>query len=117
MTLSAKTLESLIGNDNRVTGEELRRIMTMTLEQLIAYVKPGEWEPDELRMSAMNKAINAHGVESIQRTGPRCAVEWALYLNTGDAYKATLIYWRGRYRVQSLGDFIETMERQGIKFK
>ena len=69
-----------------------------------------------LRMHAMNKAINAYGVESIQRRGPRCAVEFALYLNTGDTYNVTLIYWRGRYRVQSLGHFIEAMERQDINF-
>ena len=28
----------------------------------------------------------------------------------------TIIYWRGRYRVQSLGDFVETMGRQGVRF-
>ena len=116
MTLSAKTLESLIGNDNRVTGEELRRIMTMNGDGLAAYLGSAD-HYGSLRLHAMNKAINAHGVERIQRTGPRCATEFAEYLNMGDPYNATLIYWRGRYRVQSLGDFVETMERQGINFK
>ena len=52
------------------------------------------------------------GVEACQaRNG-----EFADYLNTGDMYDTTLIYWRGRYRVQSLGEFIETMERNGVKF-
>ena len=27
-----------------------------------------------------------------------------------------VIYWRGAYRVQSLGDFVETMERQWVHF-
>ena len=42
--------------------------------------------------------------------------EYAEYLNAGDSYADTVIYWRGNYRVQSVGDFIETMERQGVKF-
>ena len=53
-----------------------------------------------------------YGVEAVESTGG----EYADYLNTGDSYAPTIIYWRGRYRVQSLGDFIETMQRQGVQF-
>lgn len=43
--------------------------------------------------------------------------EYADYLNAGDSYTPTIIFWQGNYRVQSIGDFIETMERRGVKFK
>lgn len=50
------------------------------------------------------------GVESCEaRNGER-----ADYLNTGDTYADTIIFWRGKYRVQSLGDFIERIK---VKFK
>lgn len=53
------------------------------------------------------------GVESIETTSG----EYADYLNTGDIYNATLILWRGNLRVQTLGDFIEIMERRSIRFE
>jgi len=53
-----------------------------------------------------------HGVENI--VTPQG--QHAEYLNSGDTYTTTLIFWCGQYRVQSLGDFIETMERQNVRF-
>ena len=68
----------------------------------------------DLRLTALN-AIEPglHGVESVESNNG----EYADYLNSGDIYNPTLIYWKGTYRVQSLGGFIETMERQGVIFK
>ena len=43
--------------------------------------------------------------------------EHAEYLNAGDTYNDTIIYWRGSYRVQSVGDFVETMGRRSVHFK
>ena len=65
-----------------------------------------------LRLLALNQALEMHGVEYMLSTGD----EYAEYLNTGHMYTPTLIRWRGKYRVQSVGDFIETMERRGIRF-
>lgn len=71
-------------------------------------------ETEDLRLSVLNSIENGlFGVECIISTKG----EYADYLNTGDTYNTTLIYWNGNYRVQSLGDFIETMQRQGVKFK
>lgn len=39
-----------------------------------------------------------------------------LETEAGETYAPTVIYWRGQYRVQSVGDFIETMQRQGVRF-
>lgn len=66
-----------------------------------------------MKMHALDIVGRFHGSESIESTKG----EYAEYLNTGDTYAPTLIRWRGRYRVQSLGDFVETMERQHIYFK
>lgn len=67
-----------------------------------------------IRMHALDAAARTHGVEYIKRTG---ADEWAEYLNTGDIYAPTIIYWRGNYRVQSIGDFVETLGRRGVHFE
>lgn len=65
-----------------------------------------------VRLTALNALSEFYGVESAKTVDD----EYAEYLNSGDTYAETLIYWRGRYRVQCLGDFIETMERNGVKF-
>ena len=54
-----------------------------------------------------------YGVESIES----CNGQYADYLDAGDSYAPTIIFWQGAYRVQSVGDFVETMERRGVKFK
>jgi len=74
-------------------------------------LNPPKWW--DVRMHVLNSIDpGLYGVESAQSVSG----EHAEYLNTGDTYAPTLIYWRGFYRVQSLGDFIETMERQGVRF-
>lgn len=68
----------------------------------------------DLRMHCLNALESGlYGVESCESVGGW----YADYLNTGDSYNPTVIYWRGNYRVQSVGDFIEIMQRRGVKFK
>lgn len=64
-----------------------------------------------IKLLALSDLGGFYGVEYIQ-----AGQEYAEYLNAGDTYTPTLIYWRGNYRVQSLGDFVESMEKQRIKF-
>jgi hypothetical protein len=66
-----------------------------------------------LAMTALDALLGTHGVEYIgevdMRDGP--PVE---YLNTGDTYAPTLIWYRDRVRpwdVQSWGDVAERLER------
>lgn len=66
-----------------------------------------------LRLLALNETARCHGIENIESVGG----ELVEYLNAGDIYAPTLIRWRKCYRVQSIGDFIETMERSGVRFK
>ena len=101
--------------------EDMRRIGKMSRAQLLetpagaarnaeCYHPPQTWD---LRMVALNKAGEFGGVEHAETVGG----EFASYLNAGDCYAPTIIYWRGRYRIACLGDFVETMERRGIRFK
>lgn len=66
-----------------------------------------------VRLTALNELADLHGIEVAETVNG----EFVEYLNTGETYAETLIYWRGNYRVQSIGDFVETMERQRVYFK
>lgn len=114
---SIKTLSAVFSDKAR----EARRIMEMSRAELAqtdagaarireCYHAPQTWD---VRMSVLNALGETHGIESTETTRG----EYASYLNTGDMYASALIYWRGAYRVQNVGDFIEKMERQGVKFQ
>lgn len=113
---SIKTLSAVFAD-----AKQARAILEMNRAQLLA-LPAGEARAREcynppktydVRMHCLN-AIDAglHGLESMESTGG----EYAEYLNTGDSYAPTLIYWRGAYRVQSVGDFVETQERASVRF-
>ncbi len=111
-TPSIKTLRDAF-NDR---APEAKRVLRMTRAQLLetpagdARDRECLHRPDteDLRMHALNALDPGfHGIETIRTT----MREPASYLNTGDTYASTLIYWRGRYRVQCVGDFVETLER------
>jgi hypothetical protein len=54
-----------------------------------------------------------HGVEGFdvsRRDGTQATL---YYLNAGDTYTTTIVFWDGRYRVESWGDRVEILERQG----
>lgn len=64
-------------------------------------------------MHCLDAAARTYGTETMRAKNG----EFADYLNAGDTYAPTIIYWRGRYRVQDVGTFLETMERTGVKFQ
>ena len=60
----------------------------------------------DIRMSVLDSiAGGTHGVEGIRLGG-----EWLTYLNAGDTYTTTLMYWRGSYRVGDWGSIVEREE-------
>lgn len=66
----------------------------------------------DLRLIALDALAGTHGIEGVQAsTG-----EWLTYLNAGDTYATTVTVWRGRYRIESWGDRVETLERQSVRF-
>lgn len=115
-TPSVKTLRIIFGDN----AKEAKRMLTCNTADIHTqaaenlrrecYHKPTRLM---IRMAALNELGELPGVEAAESANG----EFAEYLNTGDTYAPTLIYWRGNYRVQSVGDFIETMERCGIRFK
>ncbi len=114
---SVKTLSQCFDDSSAA-----RRIFEMTRAELLSlpvcaarhrecHNSPKTWD---LRMHALNECGGFHGIESIEtvaRSNGYSADEYAGYLNAGDSYAPTVIYWRGNYRVQSVGDFIERAQR------
>lgn len=109
----------LVFGDNAKRAKEIFKIKATELLETPAgkaryqecYNPPPTYD---LRLHALNALDNGlYGVESCESLDG----EFADYLNTGDSYNPTVIYWRGNYRVQSVGDFVEIMQRQGVKFK
>lgn len=113
---SVKTLSTIFGDKakeaRRLLEVDTREIQTDAALELRrqCYNPPAKYM---VRFVSLDVLGEFHGVESIEFTNG----EFADYLNAGDTYEPTLIYWRGAYRVQSMGDFVETMERRGLNAK
>ena len=106
MLPSVRTLSAVFGDN----AKQARRILEMSrreLESLPAgaarvaecYHPPAT---SDLRLTCLNALAGTHGVESFQTKTGYCD-----YLNAGDAYAATLVRFRGRYRVTTWGDIAE----------
>jgi hypothetical protein len=115
---SIKTLRSVF----RHRAPEARRILEMTRDQLEAHpvgaARLAEFfNPPptmDLRMHVLSSLdTGLFGVEVIdigRRDGTQATIP---YLNAGDTYTPTLVFWAGTYRVESWGDRVEILERQG----
>jgi len=116
-TPSIKTLRPLF-NENAKRAKAVLTAGPRTLEGfpecqpriLECYRFPLAWD---LRMHALNDLGGFYGVECAETSN---GYGRAHYLNAGDTYTPTVILWKGRYRVQSIGDFVETLERRGVRF-
>lgn len=104
---SVKTLREVF----RENAPEARRILEMSRDELATlpagearirecYKPPKTWD---VRLHCLNALAGTYGVEGFQTR----AGEYVEYLNTGDTYAPTVIYWRGRYTVGSWGDIAE----------
>lgn len=109
---SVKTLSQIHDAGHKRMREILKtRCINLTdLPECEGFNAQSFWE---YRMHALNTAARAFGVERYRSV---CGRYWFACLNTGDVYNPTVIYFGGRYRVQSVGDFIEVMERRGVRF-
>jgi hypothetical protein len=101
---------------------EARRILEMRRDQLEAHpvgaarVAECYHAPTtrDLRMSALNSLdTGLHGIEGIVVTRRNGDANTVWYLNAGDTYTPTLVFWDGRYRIEPWGDRVEILERQG----
>lgn len=104
---SIKTLRAVFGE----RAPDARRILEMTRAELErtdagaarvreCYNPPATYD---LRLTVLDALGATHGVEGFQvRNG-----DWVTYLNTGDTYTPTLVFFRRRYRVACWGDIVE----------
>lgn len=108
---SVKTLESAFPG----YGKALRAVFECSRDELIERY-PAAAERDRtsyhphktyvLRLEALSVVGEFYGVDAIETESG----EYAEYLNAGDTYVTTIIYWRGNYRLQSVGDFAEQVK-------
>lgn len=109
---SIKTLETIFGDKAKEARRVLEGNRAMVMQYEGARRRAEEaWRItvplDELKMYALNTLGQFHGVESVKLDR-----HYADFLNAGDVYTPTLIYWDGRFRVQTYGDFLEIQERR-----
>lgn len=114
---SIKTLRAVFAD----RAPEARRVLEMRraelLEHPVGAARAAQCyrEPltSDLRMTILDSIAGTHGVEGFDlgHRSKGTGVVW--YLNAGDTYTTTLVRWNGRYRVESWGDRLETLERQG----
>lgn len=104
---SIKTLSLVFGDK----AKEARKILEMTREQLCelpagdARVRECFNPPKtyDIRLHCLDALGESYGVEGFQVKNST----WCDYLNTGDTYSTTLVYFNGRYRVTTWGDIAE----------
>jgi hypothetical protein len=105
-TPSVKTLQTIFGDK----AKQAKALLTMSRYQLIdtpvGQARFNEWyhapTTADLRMECLNALGEFHGVEGFDTRKGLC-----MYLNAGDTYTPTLIYFTGTYRVACWGDIAE----------
>lgn len=106
-------------------AKQAKHILTCSRDELLemetsAYLLQrtsyGKHSTEYLRLVELNDLGDFHGVECVECENGQYEGTYAQYLNAGDIYNGTLILWQGNWRVTTLGDFIETMERRGVRF-
>lgn len=121
-TPSINTLSSIFDEN----AKQAKRALTCDREELLEWSNAayecqrssyGKQSTNYLRLVALNNLGDFFGVECIECNNGQYEGTYAYYLNAGDMYCGTLILWQGRWSVTTLGDFVETMERRGVRFK
>lgn len=110
---SIKTLSRIFGDN----AKEARKVLEFTRSSQCesypaaqARIRECHTPPKlgDLKRTILNELGDFSGQESIQFANESVAY----YLNAGDTYTPTLIYFDGNYRVQDIGTLIETQERR-----
>ena len=103
---SVRALQEVFGENAR----QARKVLEMSRSELVALpagakrVRECYNPPDthDVRMACLNALADTHGVEAFDTRKGVCE-----YLNAGDTYAVTLVYFQGRYRVTTCGDIVE----------
>lgn len=105
-TPSIKALREIFGDN----AKQAKALLTMTRLELLetprgaaraaeCYFPPLTYD---IRLECLNELGGFHGVEAFKTRKDYCH-----YLNAGDTYTPTLIYFNGHYRVACWGDIAE----------
>lgn len=109
LTYLGPGLHNEYGDNAVIKAQIIRRIMQTT---------PKNSRDVADSMNAINKELNAHGVEfTAQYPGELNPGEHFDYVNMGDTYTPTVIYHRGKFKIMSWGDLVESLERRGKRFQ
>ena len=106
-TPSIKTLRAVFG-DNAPEAKRILRSTRAELETIpagAARVRECYHAPQthDLRLTCLDALAKTYGVEAFQdRAGRYCE-----YLNAGDTYAPTVVFYRGTYRVTDCGTIAE----------
>lgn len=112
----AKTIEKYMEllDINREQAALVRGLMTGDIDP--ASFKPvADWLREcynpprnyEMVMEALNVIIGGYGVEGFQKGD---IDDWVTYINTGDTYAPTVVYYDGQYHYTSWGDVAEKFD-------
>jgi len=90
--------------------KQAKKILRMTREELEVLPAAIQWlrvcyhppSTHELRLHCLDALAGTYGVE-----GAETPEGWLSYLNAGDTYAVTLVCFRGRYRVCTVGDMLQ----------
>lgn len=104
---TVKTLSAVFGDK----AKQARKILEMDGKQLRAEFESagmlaGYYNPPnkkEMRMLLLDKLAETSGVEAVALGNG----EIVDYLNAGDTYTPTLVFWRGNYSVTDWGTLVE----------
>jgi hypothetical protein len=122
MIPSVKTLSAVFG-DNAKTA---RKVLEMTYDEIVRFridrlIITNDLEGKcyhrptlmELILDTLNALADTHGIEHIDMCRKDGTSQYLTYLNTGDMYTPTIVFWNGMYRVADVGTKVEVLERQG----
>lgn len=121
-TPSVKTLSTIFDDNAKLakfflTCSRAELLDTSLSAEELQRSSYGKHSTNYLRLVALDDIGDFCGVECAECDNGQYEGQYAYYLNAGDTYCGTLILWQGRWRVTTLGDFVETMARRGVKFK
>lgn len=95
---------------------KMRELPEDKFPKTVAWVRSCYNQPScrEIRLQALNEAIDGFGVETIGDVNNYPPVIHAEYVNTGDTYSPTVVRDNatGRYILTTWGDFMERNERK-----
>lgn len=112
-----KAFEEKIGYERVMIARGILKgkIRPDAIKQVATWIRSCYNEPSyhAKKMYALNVVLQMHGVEEIIDSNGYRLCE---YLNSGDTYTTTLLFYNGKYHIGDWGSLLEFAERRGRHF-